>query len=757
MRIAESATESAALTAYQRVLRMARHRSDRRGRLEGELYARVAEWFEVAQEDAANGDSPSPTCDDAIAYLCEQFPAYARLKPAPFSKAVADVWNTLTGNTGGKRALSDDAQDDCAMLDVVDPVDYRDTNAVNASMRSVYGKAASGRKRAKMAPSAAAASYVVQSASSYADVGGLDDVLQQLREIVEPALLHPEIFEHLGIRPPSGVLLHGPPGTGKTLLAHAIAGELDVPFLSVSGPELVAGVSGESESKIRALFGEAARLAPCVVFIDEVDSITPKRDQVGKDMERRIVAQLLTSMATLSASSTRPVIVIGATNRPDALDSALRRAGRFDREIAIGIPNDAARFGILRVLTSPMRLADAVDLQALARRTAGYVGADLASLCKEAALVAVTRVFGDQVPRADASDSLRAQRAPLTDEQLAGLAISASDFESALAVVQPSAKREGFATTPDVTWDDIGALDRLRDDLRLAIVLPITRPALFASFALDVATGVLLYGPPGCGKTLVAKAVANDSGASFISIKGPELLNKFVGESERAVRQVFERARASAPSVIFFDELDALCPRRGTGRSSGEGVSERVVNTLLTEMDGLDTRRNVFVVAATNRPDMIDPAMLRPGRLDKILYVPLPSASDRAAILSRHLRRVPLDANVNVADIAADARCDGFSGADLASLAREASLCALKAYLSVHPDVDRFDGTAVVARAHFDDALDRIQPSVSEGSRRRYDRMQQVLRRSRAELHTTDDGKPAAAAAAAAADDDHQL
>ncbi|CEO97864.1 hypothetical protein PBRA_005978 [Plasmodiophora brassicae] len=608
---------------------MVRHRSDRRGRLEGELYARVAEWFEVAQEDAANDDSPSPTCDDAIAYLCERFPAYARLKPAPFSKAVADVWNTLTGNTGGKRALSDDAQDDCAMLDVVDPVDYRDTNAVNASMRSVYGKAASGRKRAKVASPAAAASYVVQSASSYADVGGLDDVLQQLREIVEPALLHPEIFEHLGIRPPSGVLLHGPPGTGKTLLAHAIAGELDVPFLSVSGPELVAGVSGESESKIRALFGEAARLAPCVVFIDEVDSITPKRDQVGKDMERRIVAQLLTSMATLSASSTRPVI--------------------------------------------------------------------------------------------------------------------------------PSAKREGFATTPDVTWDDIGALDRLRDDLRLAIVLPITRPALFASFALDVATGVLLYGPPGCGKTLVAKAVANDSGASFISIKGPELLNKFVGESERAVRQVFERARASAPSVIFFDELDALCPRRGTGRSSGEGVSERVVNTLLTEMDGLDTRRNVFVVAATNRPDMIDPAMLRPGRLDKILYVPLPSASDRAAILSRHLRRVPLDANVNVADIAADARCDGFSGADLASLAREASLCALKAYLSVHPDVDRFDGTAVVARAHFDDALDRIQPSVSEGSRRRYDRMQQVLRRSRAELHTTDDGKPAAAAAAAAADDDHQL
>uniref|UniRef100_A0A668AUT4 Nuclear VCP like n=1 Tax=Myripristis murdjan TaxID=586833 RepID=A0A668AUT4_9TELE len=474
---------------------------------------------------------------------------------------------------------------------------------------------------------------------------------------------HPEVYQQLGLVPPRGFLLHGPPGCGKTLLAQAVAGELELPMLKISAPELVSGVSGESEQKLRELFSQAVTSAPCILFIDEIDAITPKREVASKDMERRIVAQLLTCMDDMnSLALTAQVVVIGATNRPDSLDPALRRAGRFDREICLGIPDEAARLRILKTLCRNLKLPEDFDFLQLARLTPGYVGADLMALCREAAMVAVNRVLlkmqsQSRSPTVDISEGGPQEKAPLpqeplreescqgelwhvlwllknteslSEEELAGLSIHMSDFQASLANVQPSAKREGFATVPDVTWDDVGALQDIREELTMAIMAPVHFPDQFKTLGLSAPSGVLLAGPPGCGKTLLAKAVANESGLNFISVKGPELLNMYVGESERAVRQVFQRARNSAPCVIFFDEIDALCPRRSGSES---GASVRVVNQLLTEMDGLETRRQVFIMAATNRPDIIDPAILRPGRLDKTLYVGLPPAADRHAIL----------------------------------------------------------------------------------------------------------------------------
>ncbi|KAH9930123.1 P-loop containing nucleoside triphosphate hydrolase protein [Fomitopsis serialis] len=537
-----------------------------------------------------------------------------------------------------------------------------------------------------------------------ADLGGVDACIEKMLELVAMPLCHPEIYLHTGVQPPRGVLLHGPPGCGKTLLAHAIAGELGVPFISISAPSVVSGMSGESEKTLRDTFEEAKRVAPCLLFIDEIDAITPKRESAQREMERRIVAQFLTCMDDMSWDKTdgKPIIVIGATNRPDSLDAALRRAGRFDHEISMGVPDDEARAQILRVLCSKLRLEGDFDYLALAKATPGYVGADLTALTGAAGIVSVKRIFqqisdgtlvlpediqqqlasidGDvtmqvDVPAAEVEpqaltaqgkpipfanielstpaassilDFLRAHPFPLTPAQLSPLCITSADFHAALKHVQPSAKREGFATVPDVTWADVGALHATREELHMAIVQPIRRPELFRSVGVEQACGVLLWGPPGCGKTLLAKAVANESRANFISVKGPELLNKYVGESERAVRQVFSRARASAPCVIFFDELDALVPRRDDALSES---SARVVNTLLTELDGLDARRAVYVIAATNRPDMIDPAMCRPGRLDKLLYVDLPSAEERGEIVRTLVRKVPLGDEAERAEV----------------------------------------------------------------------------------------------------------
>nr|XP_003410988.1 nuclear valosin-containing protein-like isoform X1 [Loxodonta africana] len=591
----------------------------------------------------------------------------------------------------------------------------------------------------------------------FEDVGGNDGTLKEVCKVLVH-MRHPEVYQHLGVVPPRGVLLHGPPGCGKTLLARAIAGELDLPLLKVAATEVVSGVSGESEQKLRELFEQAVSNAPCVLFIDEIDAITPKREVASKDMERRIVAQLLTCMDDLNnVATTARVLVIGATNRPDSLDPALRRAGRFDQEICLGIPDEASRERILQTLCRKLRLPEAFHFRHLAHLTPGFVGADLMALCREAAMCAVSRLLmkpQEQQKRGPEMEGLPAaecqgerigpghtsktqdelqrllgllrDQEPLSEEQLQGLCIELNDFIVALASVQPSAKREGFVTVPNVTWADIGALEDVREELTMAILAPVRNPDQFRALGLVTPAGVLLAGPPGCGKTLLAKAVANESGLNFISVKGPELLNMYVGESERAVRQVFQRARNSAPCVIFFDEVDALCPRRSDREA---GASVRVVNQLLTEMDGLETRQQVFIMAATNRPDIIDPAILRPGRLDKTLFVGLPPPADRFAILktiTKNGTKPPLDADVNLEAVAGDLRCDCYTGADLSALVREASLCALRQEMARQKSGNE-KGELKISLKHFEEAFKKVKPSVSKKDQVMYEALRQSL------------------------------
>lgn len=603
----------------------------------------------------------------------------------------------------------------------------------------------SSKKRSRIMTSTSSFEFTKPTAR-YSDLGGIDHILQDVKEIIEWPLSHPEIYKWLGVEPPRGILLHGPPGCGKTHLALAIAGELGVPFFNISAPEMVSGMSGESESRIRSLFQQAIDNAPSIIFIDEIDSITPKRENASREMERRIVAQLLTCMDSLTTENTdgKPVIVIGATNRPDALDSALRRAGRFDREIALGVPDEESRIRILKTISKKLRLSGDFDFGVIARNTPGYVGADLHAITKEAASIAISRVFSnlesnvnkkqenvmdiEEVDnnnshtslesRSNVSNILKEKVVPYTEEQLQNVYITMSDFLEALKRVQPSSKREGFATIPNVTWEDVGALDKIREEMEMALIEPIRSRDKYKLLNLKVSCGILLYGPPGCGKTLLAKAVANQAQANFISIKGPELLNKFVGESERAVRMVFQRARSSAPCIIFFDEIDALVPQRTD--NDNNAVSSRVVNQLLTELDGLEERKDIFVVAATNRPDIIDRAMMRPGRLDKLLYVPLPTPQERVKILKTCVRKTPLH-DVDIEKIALDKRCTGFSGADIASLVREASEMALKRHLQ-NPD-DKL----AVTQADFENALNKVMPSVSEKDQIRYEMVKNEL------------------------------
>ncbi|XP_043111095.1 nuclear valosin-containing protein-like isoform X2 [Puntigrus tetrazona] len=577
------------------------------------------------------------------------------------------------------------------------------------------------------------------SSVKFEDFGGSEETLEEVCKLLIH-MRHPEVYQRLGVVPPRGFLLHGPPGSGKTLLAQAVAGEVDLPMLKVSAPELVSGVSGESEQKLRELFEQAISSAPCILFIDEIDAITPKREVASKDMERRMVAQLLTCMDDLnSLSEPAQVLVIGATNRPDSLDPALRRAGRFDREICLGIPDEAARLKILKTLCRKMTLPEEFDYRQLARLTPGFVGADLMALCREAAMSAVNRILlqlnssDGTPPKADLEQllSLLKTSESLSEEQLSGLCVLMSDFRASLARVQPSAKREGFATVPDVSWEDVGALQDVREELNMAIMAPIHNPDQFRALGLSAPAGVLLAGPPGCGKTLLAKAVANESGLNFISVKGPELLNMYVGESERAVRQVFQRGRNSAPCVIFFDEIDALCPRRSEHES---GASVRVVNQLLTEMDGMQNRQQVFIMAATNRPDIIDPAVLRPGRLDKTLYVGLPPAADRHAILvtiTKSGTRPLLDSDVSLEEIAHDARCESFTGADLSALVREACVNALRGHLSSGPAHTHTEPVKDirVSRVHFEDAFKKVRPSVSKKDQLMYEKLKESLTR----------------------------
>lgn len=582
----------------------------------------------------------------------------------------------------------------------------------------------------------------------YSDLGGMEDILQQIRQLVEYPLVRPELYRYLGVDPPRGVLLRGPPGCGKTHLANAIAGQLGVAYFRVSAPELVSGMSGESEARIRDLFQAASDAAPSIVFMDELDAIAPKRNDGGssRGMEKRMVAQLLTSLDMLDPKYNKknaPVIVLGATNRADSIDPALRRAGRFDKEILLGVPDEEARIAILKTMTKGMKLDGDFDLKVLARQTPGYVGADIRSLTKEAAVNAINRIFknvlkDEALPSATTTvDEMTSDRAmydetdimsvaPLTEEQMRPLCLTMDDFIKAIPNVQPSSQREGFATVPGVSWDDIGALSSIREELTLSVLEPIRNPEKFKLLGIPLPAGVMLYGPPGCGKTLLAKAIANESGANFISVKGPELLDKYVGESERSVRLVFERARASSPCVVFFDELDSLCRKRGSDDGGGSGVSERVVNQLLTEMDGLESRRNVFVIAATNRPELIDPAMMRPGRLDKLLYVPLPTPNDRVSILKALSTNVQLSPEVDLVTIGQSARADGYSGADCAALLREAGLAVLKGTVG-----DADPGVLAITPQHFDYAFDHVIPSVSKKDQARYNRMRDRMAHAR--------------------------
>ena len=543
---------------------------------------------------------------------------------------------------------------------------------------------------------------------TYEDIGGLDRELEQVREMIELPMRHPELFRHLGIEPPKGVLLHGPPGTGKTLMAKAVANEIDATFSTISGPEIMSKYYGESEEQLRDVFNEAEENAPAIIFIDELDSIAPKREEAGGDVERRVVAQLLSLMDGLEERG--EVVVIAATNRVDAIDPALRRGGRFDREIEIGVPDQGGRKEILQVHTRGMPVTDAVDLDELSENTHGFVGADLESLAKEAAMNALRRIR----PQID----LESEEIPA--DILDALKVTEDDFKDALRGIEPSALREVFVEVPNVTWTDVGGLEGTKERLRETIQWPLEYPEVFEAMDMDAAKGVLLYGPPGTGKTLLAKAVANESASNFISIKGPELLSKWVGESEKGVREVFSKARENAPTVVFFDEIDSIATERGRGESGGTQVTERVVSQLLTELDGLEALEDVVVVATSNRPDLIDNALLRPGRLDRHVHVPVPDEDARRAIFEVHTRDKPLADDVDLDRLAEET--DGFVGADVEALVREASLEATREFIrSVDPeDIPESVGNVRVRQEHFEQALEDVNPSVSPEIIERY-------------------------------------
>src|SRR5579875_1385258 len=535
---------------------------------------------------------------------------------------------------------------------------------------------------------------------TYEDIGGLRNEIVKVREMIELPLRHPELFERLGIEAPKGVLLHGPPGTGKTLLAKAVANETNAHFISLSGPEIMGKYYGESEERLRQIFDEAEKNAPSIVFIDEIDSIAPKREEVTGEVEKRVVAQLLSLMDGMESRG--KVVVLAATNRPDALDPALRRPGRFDREITIGIPDQQGRLEVLQIHTRGMPKAEDVDLSKLAASTHGFVGADLEALAKEAAMRSLRRVL----PQID----LEKQSIPA--DVLNKIVVTMNDFQDALTEVEPSALREVLVEVPDVHWTDIGGLTEVKQELEESIEWPLKYREVFDYANSNPPKGILLYGPPGTGKTLLAKAVANESEANFISIKGPELLSKGVGESEKGVRDVFHKARQAAPCIIFMDELDSLVPSRGSGMGDNQ-VTERVVSQILTELDGLEELREVVVIGATNRPELIDQALLRPGRFDRLLYVPVPDLAARKQIFEIHLKGKPLAPEVKIDDLAA--KTEGYSGADIQAVAETATMTAIRNYLDKNKDEKSAKEKSKLQELHvtmkdFDEALRKTRP-----------------------------------------------
>ncbi len=548
---------------------------------------------------------------------------------------------------------------------------------------------------------------------TYEEIGGLSDAIQRIREMVELPMKHPEIFKRLGIDPPRGLILHGPPGTGKTLLAKAVAGESEANFVHINGPEIMSKFYGESEQKLRKIFEEAEENAPSIIFIDELDAIAPKREDVQGEVERRVVAQLLATMDGLKARG--QVVVIGATNRVNALDPALRRPGRFDREIEIGVPDETGRLEVLLIHSRGMPLTTegdgTVNLQNLAKITHGFVGADLQALCRESAMKALRRYL----PQID----LEAEEIP--QDVLDKLEVHNGDFLEALKEIQPSAVREVFIEVPDVKWDDIGGLEKAKQELKEVVEWPLKRPESFKRLGITPPKGVLVFGPPGCGKTLLARAVATESEANFISVKGPELISKWVGESEKAIREIFRKARTAAPAIIFFDEIDALAPTRGAGGDGPGAVhNQRVISQLLTEMDGLESMKDIVVIAATNRPELIDKALLRTGRFDRFVYVDAPDAASRKAIFEIYTKGMPLEAGVKKQFTKLVEMTENYVGGDIEAICREAGMRALR------EDME----TEVVAWKHFEDAIESVHSSVTKEMLERYRKMDQTLRRT---------------------------
>ncbi len=548
---------------------------------------------------------------------------------------------------------------------------------------------------------------------NYEDIGGLTDEISKVREMVELPLKHPNLFLRLGIEPPKGVLLYGPPGTGKTLLAKAVANESEANFILINGPEIMNKFYGESEKRIRDIFEEAEKNAPSIIFIDEIDAIAPKREESYGELERRVVSQLLTTMDGLKSRG--KVIVIGATNRPNAVDPALRRPGRFDREVSIGVPNKNARLNILKIHTRNMPLAKDVNLQRLSEITHGFVGADVAALCREAAINVLRKIL-PEIKLEDKGDNY-----DIPNEILDKLTVTDQDFMTALKLVRPSALREVLIETPNLKWEDIGGLEKIKQELKEAVEWPLKNPQAFKRLGIRAPRGILLYGPPGTGKTLLAKAVANESEANFILVNGPELLNKWVGESSKGIRRIFEKARQAAPTIIFFDEIDSIASRRGL--EVGSKVVDQMVNTILVELDGLKELNDVVVIGATNRPDIIDPALLRPGRFDRLLLVPPANKQERLEILKIHTRDMPLAKDVDLDKIAEKA--DGFVGADIETLCREAAILALRSDMKAKE----------VIKKNFDEALIRVKPSIAKDLMERYtDIEENYLRSARAGL-----------------------